>query len=180
MLIGLGEIIGGAAFGLLGTRTASGRRDSIVLIGFLVHTAAFVTIYVNLPFASPLSSTTQSGHMGSSLALALTGSFLLGFGDACFITQIMSFLSSAYADDSAPIFALFKFVQSIASAICFLYSDTFMLDVHMYILTTGVVIGTLSFCWAEWSRRDRELAAVRTSPAISSSSTVSSSLGKLE
>lgn len=180
MLIGLGEIVGGAAFGLLGTKTASGRRDTIVLIGFLVHTAAFVTIYLNLPFVSPISATSQTGHMESNLPLALTGSFLLGFGDACFITQIMSFLSSAFVDDSAPIFALFKFVQSIASAICFLYSDTFTLDVHMYILTTGVVIGTLSFCQAEWLRRDRELSAVRSSPTISSASTVSSSLGKLE
>jgi hypothetical protein len=178
MLIGLGEITGGAAFGLLGTRTASGRRDTIVIIGFLVHMAAFVSIYMNLPFISSISATEQSGHMESNLALALTGSFMLGFGDACFITQIMSFLSSAFADNSAPIFALFKFVQSIASAICFLYSGSVMLDVQLYILTAGVAVGTLSFCWAEWARRDRELAAA--SPPISSSSTVSSGLGKLE
>lgn len=180
MLIGLGEIVGGAAFGLLGSKSASGRRDTIVVIGFLVNTTAFITIYLNLPFVSSISSTTQSGHLESSLTLALMGSFLLGFGDACFITQIMSFLSSSYAEDSAPIFALFKFVQSIASAICFLYSNTLTLDVHMYILTTGVVVGTLSFCWAEWSRRDREFAVPSGSPAISASSTVSSSLGKLE
>ena len=180
MLIGLGEIVGGAAFGLLGSKTASNRRDTIVLIGFLTQTAAFVSIYMNLPFAASIEATSRSGHMESSQALALVASFLLGFGDACFITQIMSYLSSAFADDSAPVFALFKFVQSIASAVCFLYSDTFQLDVHVYILSAGVAIGTLSFCRAEWSRRDRQAAEAEPLPTLSSVSTATSSLGKLE
>lgn len=38
-------------------------------------------------------------------------SFLIAFGDACFNTQVLSILGSIYASDSAPAFALFKFVQ---------------------------------------------------------------------
>lgn len=92
----------------------------------------------------------------------------------------MAYLSSTFAKDSAPIFALFKFVQSIASSICFAYSDTFLLDVQIYILTVGAVIGTLTFCRAEWNRRlNDDSASEAPSPSISHSTTVSS-LGKIE
>lgn len=181
MLLGLGEIVGGAAFGLLGSKTASNRRDTIILLGFLLHTAAFISVYFNLPAVASIQTTTSSGYMASNLGLALTTSFMLGLGDACFITQIMAYLSSTFSKDSAPIFALFKFMQSIASAICYTYSDILLLDVQIYILTVAAVIGTLSFCRAEWSRRQRELSdSENVSPSISQSTTVSSGLGKIE
>lgn len=38
-------------------------------------------------------------------------SFLLGLGDSCFNTQLLSILGFLYSEDSAPAFAIFKFVQ---------------------------------------------------------------------
>lgn len=172
MLIGVGEIAGGAAFGIFGSKTFGNRRDAVILTGFLVHMAAFISIYINLPAESSKTATQGMGHIDSSLTLALCGSFMLGFGDACFITQIMSFLGSVFADDSAPIFALFKFVQSIATAMAFLYSDYIDLYIHIYILATAIVIGTLSFCQTEWTRREKEIRARTHLPTSATSETL--------
>lgn len=48
------------------------------------------------------------------MSIALLCSFLLGLGDSCFNTQLYSILGRVYADDSAPAFAIFKFVQVTA------------------------------------------------------------------
>ena len=42
-------------------------------------------------------------------------SFLLGLGDSCFNTQLLSILGFLYSEDSAPAFAIFKFVQVSSS-----------------------------------------------------------------
>lgn len=46
-----------------------------------------------------------------SKEVAILCSFLLGLGDSCFNTQLLSILGFLYAEDSAPAFAVFKFVQ---------------------------------------------------------------------
>lgn len=55
--IGLGEIIGGAMFGLLGKRGLHNhlRRDTIYVLGFLVLSVAVAIIFVSLPADSPIS-----------------------------------------------------------------------------------------------------------------------------
>jgi len=173
MLIGLGEIIGGSLFGLLGSRIAKNRRDTIVVLGFVIQMIALASIYFNLPFEASREQTYSIGTIKPkpNIYLALTGSFLLGFGDACFITQIMSFLSSIFYEDSAPIFALFKFTQSIASAGAFFYSNSVGIDIQVYVLVLGAVIGTLSFCLVEWKNRTIELLSEKSgkvSPGTSS------------
>ncbi|KAG8236565.1 hypothetical protein J437_LFUL017021 [Ladona fulva] len=83
--------------------------------------------------------------------LAMLCSFFLGFGDSCFNTQIYSILGGIYADDSAPAFALFKFVQSVAAAASFFYSSHVGLHAQLAILVATACVGTLSFCLVEWS-----------------------------
>lgn len=90
-------------------------------------------------------------HFLFSVALALLASFLLGLGDSCFNTQLYSYLSTIYSNDSASAFALFKFVQSIATSIAFIYSDLVGLSIHVLVLTTLSVVATSTFCLAEWS-----------------------------
>lgn len=45
------------------------------------------------------------------MELALFCSFLLGLGDSCFNTQLLSIVGFIFREDSAPAFAVFKFVQ---------------------------------------------------------------------
>lgn len=46
-----------------------------------------------------------------SVGVALLCSFLLGFGDSCFNTQLLSIIGFMFRDDSAPAFAASKFIQ---------------------------------------------------------------------
>lgn len=112
ILIGVGEVCGGVLFGLLGSKTIKYGRDPVVIAGFIVHLLSFVLIFLNLPNDSPFEDTKAIGIFNPPSAwIALTCSFLLGFGDACFNTQIYSMLGGAFAKNSAAAFALFKFTQ---------------------------------------------------------------------
>jgi len=149
MLIGAGEIIGGASFGILGSKTNRYGRDPIVILGYVVHMISFFLIFINLPSRSSLEATTDPAYITSSLGVGLVCSFLLGFGDACFNTQMYSILGVLYANNSAPAFALFKFVQSIAAAIAFFYSTSADLHIQVLILAVFASIGTVSFSTVE-------------------------------
>ncbi|XP_077490603.1 UNC93-like protein MFSD11 isoform X2 [Amblyomma americanum] len=150
LLIGAGEITGGLLFSILGKRTNKAGRDPIILLGYLVHIAAFYTIFINLPANSPLGPTSEPAYITSNLYLAFVGSFLLGFGDSCYNTQIYSILGFVYSEDSAPAFAIFKFIQAIAAAIAFFYSNYLLLPYQLLILVVSATLGTLSFWVIEW------------------------------
>lgn len=110
--IGLGEVIGGAGFGLAGSKTTRWGRDPIFITGFVLHLISFFLIYINLPNAAPFGDTTDISYMSPPRAsIALICSFLLGFGDACFNTQIYSMLGGVFAKNSAAAFSIFKFTQ---------------------------------------------------------------------
>lgn len=46
-----------------------------------------------------------------SVGVALLCSFLLGLGDSCFNTQLLSIIGFMFRDNSAPAFAASKFIQ---------------------------------------------------------------------
>lgn len=59
-----------------------------------------------------VANTQEIGFFDPPIAwLALLCSLLLGFGDACFNTQIYSMLGGAFASNSVAAFAVFKFTQ---------------------------------------------------------------------
>lgn len=58
----------------------------------------------------------HSKFISFSKEIAIFCSFLLGLGDSCFNTQLLSILGLLYAEDSAPAFAVFKFVQVASSS----------------------------------------------------------------
>ncbi|ODN05433.1 UNC93-like protein MFSD11 [Orchesella cincta] len=160
ILVGAGEVIGGALFGLLGARTVKNGRDPIVLLGFLCHTVAFYMIFINLPDASPLGSTGGLSYIKPpSAVIAMICSFLLGFGDACYNTQIYSILGGLFPDDSAPVFALFKFTQSAAAAASFYYSSLLTLRIQLGILQIFCFIGSFTFFLVEWASVQKKIAA---------------------
>lgn len=112
IFIGGGEIFGGILFGLLGNKTIKYGRDPIVIIGFVVHLISFLLIFLNLPNDSPFSDTHGAAFFDPpNASIALLCSFLLGFGDACYNTQIYSMLGGAFAKNSVAAFAVFKFTQ---------------------------------------------------------------------
>ena len=79
-----------------------------------------------------------------------TSTYFSGLGDSCFNTQVYSILGSVYKEDSAPAFAIFKFVQSTSAAIAFFYSNHMELPYQLLILVIFCVCGTISFCAVEW------------------------------
>jgi len=150
ILIGLGAVIGGAVFGILGSKTNRWGRDPVVLMGFVVHVTAFFLIFLNLPNNAPFEDTTDVSFLNPPRAwIALICSFLLGFGDSCFNTQIYSLLGGVFASKSADAFSIFKFTQSIAAAISFFYSSVFGLRTQMSILIVFGVLGTACYCYVE-------------------------------
>ncbi len=65
MLIGAGEIIGGASFGILGSKTNRYGRDPIVILGYVVHMISFFLIFINLPSVSSLEPTHDPAYITS-------------------------------------------------------------------------------------------------------------------
>ncbi|XP_030064016.1 UNC93-like protein MFSD11 isoform X1 [Microcaecilia unicolor] len=152
IFIGLGEILGGGLFSLLSKKKQCG-RNLIVLLGIVIHALAFYLIFFNIPADAPIASSTgtnNKAYMNPSVTLALFCSFLLGFGDSCFNTQLLSILGVLYSEDSAPAFAVFKFVQSISAAVAFFYSNYLLLQWQLLILVIFGFFGTISFFIVEW------------------------------
>ncbi|KAK9891515.1 hypothetical protein WA026_014751 [Henosepilachna vigintioctopunctata] len=155
VFIGIGEVLGGLSFGILGKKTTKWGRDPIVIAGFLIHIVAFFAIFLNLPNQSPLGDTHDDAFISSSGVLAMACSFLLGLGDACFNTQFYALIGSIYADNSACAFGIFKFVQSVAAAACFFYAGVLPLYGHLGILLTLAIVGTAAYVWVEFNIRRR-------------------------
>lgn len=152
IFIGIGEILGGSLFGLLSKSNRVG-RNPVVLLGTLVHFLAFYLIFLNLPGDAPIApvgGTNSSAYIRPSKEIAILCSFLLGLGDSCFNTQLLSILGFLYSEDSAPAFAVFKFVQSICAAVAFFYSNYLLLHWQLLVMVIFGFFGTISFFAVEW------------------------------
>ncbi|XP_027852557.1 UNC93-like protein MFSD11 [Aphis gossypii] len=152
ILIGVGEILGGFLFSILGKKSSDNNIESkgfshsaVVALGFIINIVAYGLIFINLPDDSPFGDTTAKSFIEPNQYLAILCSFLLGFGDSCFNTQIYNVIGQRYSENSAPAMALFKFMQSIAAAISFFYSNHFGMYVQLILLVITLIMGTLSF-----------------------------------
>ncbi|XP_045073492.1 UNC93-like protein MFSD11 [Coregonus clupeaformis] len=166
IFIGLGEIIGGGVFGMLNKCNRFG-RNPVVLLGLITHFVAFYLIFLNIASDAPIApeeGTHLQAYITPSVEVALLCSFLLGLGDSCFNTQLLSIVGFMFREDSAPAFAVFKFVQSIAAALAFFYSNYLLLHWQLLIMVVVGFLGTLSFFVAEWmvvsSRRDTDYDSI--------------------
>ncbi|XP_029015696.1 UNC93-like protein MFSD11 [Betta splendens] len=147
IVVGVGEIVGGGLFGLL-CRNNCFRRTSVVFLGMVVHFIAFYLIFLNVPADAPVvlrTSTQTSPYLTPSASVALLCSFLLGLGDSCFNTQLYSILGRVHAEQSAPAFAIFKFIQSVFAAVAFFYSGYLMLMWQLLLMVVLGFAGTLCF-----------------------------------
>ncbi|KGL73474.1 UNC93-like MFSD11 [Tinamus guttatus] len=152
IFIGVGEVLGGGIFGLVSKKNRFG-RNPVVLLGIIVHFIAFYLIFFNMPNDAPIApmeGTDDIAYMIPSKEVAILCSFLLGLGDSCFNTQLLSILGFLYSEDSAPAFAIFKFVQSICAAVAFFYSNYFLLQWQLLIMVVVGFFGTVTFFVVEW------------------------------
>ncbi|XP_075296700.1 UNC93-like protein MFSD11 isoform X1 [Opisthocomus hoazin] len=152
IFIGVGEILGGGIFGLLSKKSRFG-RNPVVMLGIVVHFVAFYLIFFNMPNDAPIApmeGTDAVAYMIPSKEVAIFCSFLLGLGDSCFNTQLLSILGFLYSEDSAPAFAIFKFVQSICAAVAYFYSNYFLLQWQLLIMVVVGFFGTMTFFTVEW------------------------------
>ena len=136
-----------------------------------MHIGAGLIAFFNLPSDSPFDDTATKARIDpSNIYLAIFGSFLLGLGDACYNTQIFSFLGTVFKDDSAAGFAIFKFAQSAFAAAAFFYSKEVELPWQLLFLAVLCVIGTATFCYVELQvrRSDRHQPYLVSSPVNNS------------
>lgn len=155
IFVGIGEVLGGLLFSILGARTLRWGRDPVVIGGYILHILGFFLIFINLPNRAPLQETDDSSYISANAYLAMLCSFLLGFGDSCYNTQIYSMIGSMWKDNSAAAMAIFKFVQSVGAAASFFYSSAATLQVHLGILIGLGTLGTVTFCVVEWADKRR-------------------------
>lgn len=151
IVVGIGEIVGGGLFGLV-LKNNRFRRTSVVFLGMVVHFVAFYLIFLNIPDDAPVVFQTSSQHkpyLIPSVSIALLCSFLLGLGDSCFNTQLYSILGRMFAEQSAPAFAIFKFIQSIFAAVAFFYSGYILLTWQLLVMVVMGFTGTLCFFMVE-------------------------------
>ncbi|XP_008289160.1 UNC93-like protein MFSD11 [Stegastes partitus] len=149
--IGIGEILGGGVFGMLNKNDRFG-RNPVILLGLITHYVAFYLIFLNIASDAPLApeaGTDLQAYISPSLGVALLCSFLLGLGDSCFNTQLLSIIGFLFRDNSAPAFAVFKFIQSIMAALAFFYSNYLLLHWQLLILVVAGFLGSVTFFVAE-------------------------------
>ncbi|XP_068193679.1 UNC93-like protein MFSD11 [Antennarius striatus] len=149
--VGLGEILGGGVFGMLNKCNRYG-RNPVVLLGLVTHFLAFYLILLNIAADAPIApeaGTDLRSYITPSVGVAMFCSFLLGLGDSCFNTQLLSIIGFLFRDNSAPAFAVFKFIQSIMAALAFFYSNYLLLHWQLLILVLTGFLGSLTFFMAE-------------------------------
>ncbi|KAM6966689.1 UNC93-like protein MFSD11 [Tautogolabrus adspersus] len=151
IFIGIGEILGGGVFGMLNKWNRFG-RNPVVLLGLITHFIAFYLIFLNIASDAPLApeaGTDLQAYITPSVPVAMLCSFLLGLGDSCFNTQLLSIIGFMFRDNSAPAFAVFKFIQSIMAALAFFYSNYLLLHWQLLILVVMGFLGSMTFFMAE-------------------------------
>ncbi|XP_075941292.1 UNC93-like protein MFSD11 [Anarhichas minor] len=164
--IGIGEILGGSVFGMLNKCSRFG-RNPVVLLGLITHYVAFYLIFLNIASDAPIApeeGTDLQAYITPSIGVAMFSSFLLGLGDSCFNTQLLSIIGFTFRDNSAPAFAVFKFIQSIMAALAFFYSNYLLLHWQLLILVLTGFMGSVTFFMAEWtaesSRRESDYDSI--------------------
>ncbi|XP_050053534.1 UNC93-like protein MFSD11 isoform X3 [Aphis gossypii] len=167
LLIGCGEILGGLLFGIFGQKTFDNNTTSkglshsaVIALGFIINIVAYGLIFINLPDDSPFGDTIAKSFINPNQSLAMFCGFLLGFGDSCINTQLYNIIGLKYSENSAPPMALYNFVQSIAAAASFYYSNYFGIYVQLILLMVSLTMGTLSFFKVEESTDKRYYEAL--------------------
>jgi len=157
IVVAVGEVVGGVLFGFMGHLTVKRGRHPIVILGFVLSLLAYILMFINIPSGATIDPTDDKAIIGTpNVGIALFTSFLLGFSDACFMTQVTAILGGVFADYSASAFGIFKFVQSLASCMAFFYSAYIQLQWQLLIVVIFDVLGTIACVKVELDSRKRK------------------------
>nr|VZI02272.1 unnamed protein product [Spirometra erinaceieuropaei] len=154
IFIGLGEIIG-SQITLLGNTI---RPGGVMCIGFAAALVGQLMAFLMIPSGAPVESTSEIAFIQPTVYVAMLTAFLLGVVDSVWNTQISALIGRIYPDASqntAAAFALYKFVQSVTSAVAFFYSPHLLLHWQLLALAATATLGAFCFIVVErrWRRR---------------------------
>jgi len=167
IFIAVGEVLGGVIFGFLGHITAKRGRDPIINLGFILSMASFLLMFLQIPFGATIDETKEEAFIIPSKYLIIFTSFLMGFSDSCFNTQITSLLGGPFKEQSASAFAIYKFMQSLSCAMAFFYSSHIGLQWQLLFAVVFDVIGSFAFVKVEWDTQKREQMNIDTDTSCS-------------
>lgn len=85
--------------------------NPILVLGLLLQLVGFLFVFLNIPDTSPMTFTEEDALITTNPALSVICCGLLGFGNACFITQTITLLGLYYVPDSIAVFSIYKFFQ---------------------------------------------------------------------
>ena len=89
ILVAVGEVVGGVLFGMFASVFTRRGRWPIVVLGGLLSLLTYSFMFINFPMeANDNDETDEIGFIDPNKGLALTTSFILGFSDSCFNTQV--------------------------------------------------------------------------------------------
>lgn len=145
----LGILIGATFFGLYGHKLTIRGKYPIIIFGLIVHITSFICIYINLPETSLRECSLPVGIIPSNFDLAMVCSFLLGFGDACFVTQTYGIISDAFKHKVQQSHAVYKYVQTFSASIMFLFATYVDLWNILGMLIFFSIFATVCFCVLE-------------------------------
>ena len=98
IIVASGEVVGGILFGFLGHLTIKWGRHPVVILGSVLSLLTYILMFVNFPMdANNDAETDDTGFIDPpNKELALFTSFILGFSDSCFATQVKQNLKNVY------------------------------------------------------------------------------------
>ncbi|KAF1763980.1 hypothetical protein GCK72_003926 [Caenorhabditis remanei] len=145
IVTGSGQVLGSALVALVGDRVRKLGQHILILSALILHITLFMVIALSFPNDAPLGHTDDSGPVfQADVIMAMTISFLLGFGDAVLQTQIYSYIAKYYQKESGTVFSIFRFASGIASTIMFFGAQYFLLVHHLTLLTVSACIAGFS------------------------------------
>ncbi|VUZ55563.1 unnamed protein product [Hymenolepis diminuta] len=166
IFVGVGEIVGGQLTAVGGNRI---RPTFIMMFGFLTAILSAISTFLMVPPEAPIKETSATGFIEPSVYLAMVIGTLLGLNDSLWNTQISALIGKIYPTNAdsvatAAAFALFKFIQSVTSAIAFFYSSVLLLHWQLLIFMIFAILGISGFLYAD--RRSTSSLSVNITTTI--------------
>uniref|UniRef100_A0A1B6F7P9 UNC93-like protein MFSD11 n=1 Tax=Cuerna arida TaxID=1464854 RepID=A0A1B6F7P9_9HEMI len=175
--IAAGEVVGGMCQVFLSrifSRCKLG-RSAVIIFGFTLQLVAFILIFLNLPDSASYGESYEKSIIQPSSVIAMSCSFLLGFGDSCLNTQNFSIIAVLFPLNSSQSCALYKFIKSFFVGLGFFVSSHIGLHTQLMVLAPAGAISVLAFIYvdknvtkAKWTNEDWDSAEEETVGTIRS------------